>query len=114
MDILDDMGASKLSAKVFLKVNYSFKGSNSFCNPIFSECSQTFGAHCMYKGKKAQTRKQKRKAEKGKRKSKMRRKKRQREEWSGKRSCFVSEHLQERWDSRAQHNSGYVTELPKM
>jgi len=25
MDILDDMGASKLSAKVFLKVNYSFK-----------------------------------------------------------------------------------------
>jgi len=28
MDILDDMGVSKLSAKVFLKVNYSFKGSN--------------------------------------------------------------------------------------
>jgi len=26
MDILDDMGASKLSAKVFLKVNYSFNG----------------------------------------------------------------------------------------
>jgi len=25
MDILDDMGASKLSAKAFLKVNYSFK-----------------------------------------------------------------------------------------
>jgi len=25
MDILDDMGASKLSAKVFSKVNYSFK-----------------------------------------------------------------------------------------
>jgi len=25
MDILDDMGASKLSAKVFLKVNYPFK-----------------------------------------------------------------------------------------
>jgi len=24
MDILDDMGLSKLSAKVFLKVNYSF------------------------------------------------------------------------------------------
>jgi len=24
MDILDDMGASKLSAKVFSKVNYSF------------------------------------------------------------------------------------------
>jgi len=26
MDILNDMGVSKLSAKVFLKVNYSFKG----------------------------------------------------------------------------------------
>jgi len=26
MDILDDMGVSKLSAKIFLKVNYSFKG----------------------------------------------------------------------------------------
>jgi len=25
MDILDDTGVSKLSAKVFLKVNYSFK-----------------------------------------------------------------------------------------
>jgi len=25
MDILDDIGASKLSAKVFFKVNYSFK-----------------------------------------------------------------------------------------
>jgi len=25
MDILDDIGVSKLSAKVFLKVNYSFK-----------------------------------------------------------------------------------------
>jgi len=25
MDILDDMGLSKLSAKVFSKVNYSFK-----------------------------------------------------------------------------------------
>jgi len=25
MDILDDMGGSKLSAKVILKVNYSFK-----------------------------------------------------------------------------------------
>jgi len=25
MDFLDDMGVSKLSAKVFLKVNYSFK-----------------------------------------------------------------------------------------
>jgi len=27
VDILDDMGVSKLSAKVFLKVNYSFKTS---------------------------------------------------------------------------------------
>jgi len=27
MDILDDMGVSKLSAKVILKVNYSFKGN---------------------------------------------------------------------------------------
>jgi len=26
MDILDDMGVSKLSAKVFFKANYSFKG----------------------------------------------------------------------------------------
>jgi len=26
VDILDDMGVRKLSAKVFLKVNYSFKG----------------------------------------------------------------------------------------
>jgi len=25
MDILEDMGVSKLSAKVFIKVNYSFK-----------------------------------------------------------------------------------------
>jgi len=30
MDILDDMGVSKLSAKVFLKVNYSFKIIRSF------------------------------------------------------------------------------------
>jgi len=27
MDILDDMGVSKLSAKVFFKVNYSLKQS---------------------------------------------------------------------------------------
>jgi len=32
MDILDDMGVSKLSAKVFLKVNYSFK---SLCEYSF-------------------------------------------------------------------------------
>lgn len=77
----------------------------------------------MYKGKKEASKvgkqEQKRKAEQERRKSKMRRgrtrtKRRQREEWSRKRRCFVSEHLQERWDSRAQHNSGYVTELPKM
>jgi len=29
MDILDDMGVSKLSAKVFLKVSYSFKNQLS-------------------------------------------------------------------------------------
>jgi len=29
MDILDDMGVSKLSAKVFSKVNYSFKYSEN-------------------------------------------------------------------------------------
>jgi len=31
MDILDDMGVSKLSAKVFSKVNYSFKMSECYC-----------------------------------------------------------------------------------
>jgi len=30
MDILDDMGVSKLSVKVFLKVNYSFKNSKKY------------------------------------------------------------------------------------
>jgi len=30
MDILDDMGVSKLSANVFLKVNYSFKWFQTF------------------------------------------------------------------------------------
>jgi len=37
MDILDDMGVSKLSAKVFSKVNYSFKckgrGYSSYSSP---------------------------------------------------------------------------------
>jgi len=28
MDILDDMGVSKLSARVFFKVNYSFNSGN--------------------------------------------------------------------------------------
>jgi len=42
MGILDDMGVSKLSAKVFLKMNYSFKEmyyffSTSFPTFIFSE-----------------------------------------------------------------------------
>jgi len=37
MDILDDMGVRKLSAKVFSKVNYSFKISlNHFV--AFSQC----------------------------------------------------------------------------
>jgi len=31
MDILDDMGVSKLSAKVFLKVNYSFNAAVWTC-----------------------------------------------------------------------------------
>jgi len=31
MDLLDDMGVSKLSAKVFLKVIYSFKWHGMFC-----------------------------------------------------------------------------------
>jgi len=30
MDILDDMGVSKLSAKVFSKVNYSFKKASDY------------------------------------------------------------------------------------
>jgi len=35
MDILDDVGVSKLSAKVFCKVNYSFN-SSIFCKfPFF-------------------------------------------------------------------------------
>jgi len=33
MDILDDMGVSKLSAKVFLKVNYSYKCLSSLNFP---------------------------------------------------------------------------------
>jgi len=35
MDILDDMGVSKLSAKVFSKVNYSFKSGTS-CSVMLS------------------------------------------------------------------------------
>jgi len=36
MDILDDMGVSKLSAKVFSKVNYSFK--YYLTSTIYSVC----------------------------------------------------------------------------
>jgi len=36
MDILDDMGVSKLSAKVFLKVNYSFKLACNLFNSIYA------------------------------------------------------------------------------
>jgi len=43
MDILNDMGVSKLSAKVFSKVNYSFKynfeGSVLYSSTIFGEYS---------------------------------------------------------------------------
>jgi len=45
MDILDDMGVSKLSAKVFFKVNYSFKCEipNLSFNWLFlHECSHVF------------------------------------------------------------------------
>jgi len=34
MDILDDMGVSKLSAKVFLKVNHSFNTSTVLKNSM--------------------------------------------------------------------------------
>jgi len=35
MDILDDTGASKLSAKVFSKVNYSFKSDHAHTSICF-------------------------------------------------------------------------------
>jgi len=35
MDILDDMGVSKFSAKVFFKVIYSFKWANTHSSQIF-------------------------------------------------------------------------------
>jgi len=45
MDILDDMGVSKLSAKGFLKVNYSFNdSSDSIC--IVTLC--TTSTNCYY------------------------------------------------------------------
>jgi len=34
MDILDDIGVSKLSAKVFLKVNYTFKPRLTLCSQL--------------------------------------------------------------------------------
>jgi len=34
MDILDDIGVSKLSAKNFLKVNYSFKHTIFVATPV--------------------------------------------------------------------------------
>jgi len=40
MDILDDMGVSKLSAKVFSKVNYSFKHAMSILSFIKSQSLQ--------------------------------------------------------------------------
>jgi len=40
MDILDDMGVSKLSAKVFLKVNYSFKEAcSASCRIYYKQTS---------------------------------------------------------------------------
>jgi len=46
MDILDDMGVSKLSAKVFSKVNYSFNWLkwNLLCSSL-SLCIQKCGFH---------------------------------------------------------------------
>jgi len=35
MDILDDMGVSKLSAKVFLKVKYSFNVGNVLLKSLY-------------------------------------------------------------------------------
>jgi len=46
MDILDDMGVSKLSAKVFLKVNYSFNYAWLFISESFFEGDQ-FLFQCM-------------------------------------------------------------------
>jgi len=37
MDILDDMGVSKLSANVFFKVNYSFK--HVWTCTLFTNCA---------------------------------------------------------------------------
>jgi len=52
MDILDDMGVSKLSAKVLLKVNYSFKnGYRLFFLVLFHLFFSTNG-HMYCKGRK--------------------------------------------------------------
>jgi len=42
MDILDDMGVSKLSAKVFFKVNYSFKFLRENIQGVYIEKKITF------------------------------------------------------------------------
>jgi len=42
VDILDDMGVSKLSAKVFFKVNYSFKMLNKILNLTFENHANEF------------------------------------------------------------------------
>jgi len=42
MDILDDMGVSKLSAKVFLKVNYSFNDDLGIVSVILYQLSDRF------------------------------------------------------------------------
>jgi len=46
VDILDDMGVSKLSAKVFKKINYSFNvthvSNSNFCVKVFHCASDTF------------------------------------------------------------------------
>jgi len=41
MDILDDMGVSKLSANIFLKVNYSFNGCTDMNISVHSLYLQT-------------------------------------------------------------------------
>jgi len=44
MDILDDMGVSKLSANVFSKVNYSFNGNNK-CIMLFDILNWQIGTY---------------------------------------------------------------------
>jgi len=42
MDILDDMGVSKLSGKVFFKVNYSFKKTTVFFTLVFEHYTNMY------------------------------------------------------------------------